>query len=392
MRKKLLALACAILAMLVIHGCKLPSSIEVKGKTQLGLPLNPDKANVGEALEKKIKKALKSNDEITVLDCYETDNGSIMTFLIDYSVDLYKDKNFQVIGEYGDTYSGIWKGSFPSENKGTINFSSLNDYFYDFDFVGIEAYLYISGGGAFVVFDNSDPTPTVEITMVCTQTEGDDSAKSLLWEGEGDIRTGPSALNLQNSGYSGLFPPKADSSVEPIRLENLEPILNQRPFKFHFDYVVGATISTRDNGTYAPLKLEIILKLPMDLTAKTDGAYISFNDPDEERKDIFSRKSGDDSPLEWIKSCTMRMELTDRLFDGGTLYLDDGILLIEKELLGQTMVLSIDGSDLEYINKTKAYDPKMGIKFAVNKSIQIPWSIRASRVVFDADISAKFDI
>jgi hypothetical protein len=405
MRKKRIVLICAVLTMAAVHSCsfQLPSSVDVKGKTRLDLSLNPDVANLGNVLAKNIKKTLKSNDKISVLDCYEKRNDdAIMTFLVNYSIILDRDDDFSEpddnTGESpSDTYPSISIGSYPGKDDDTINLSGLDNYLNGFDIEGIEAYVYVSGG-SFILFDDSGPD--VEIQMTYFLTKESKPENSSTWKDRGrKIQTGLPDCELQSGEYYGDFPPRGKNlgkKPEQLWPGELDFILNKHPFKLQFDYVVKADIfyPGDNNPSYVPLKLDILLKIPLILTANTDGASISFteDDPNEEPKDIFSRKDGDDSPLEWIKSCNLRIDLTTPVFHGGTLYLNDGTVLIEKVLSGQTMTLSMSGSDLDYINKTKPYNPKMGIRFRKYKYIEIPWRLRSSGIEFDADIDAKFDI
>jgi len=405
MRKKLFVFSCAVLSILLIHACsyQMPSSVEIKGDTGLDLRLNPSNANLGNVFAKNVKKALKSNDSISVLDCYEkTDNT--MTFLIDYLITIERDGFvYDTPPDPGitlpDTYPATCDGSYPGDNDGIISLSALNDYLCDFDIKGIRAYLYVDGG-SFIAFNES--SPDVEIRMGYQLKEGGAFEYTKPWTNKGrKIYTGQPACDLQSGKYDGDFPPAGkdkDGELKelwPGEPGELELILNERPIQIKFEYTVKAAIKTGNNGKNTPLWLDILLKLPMNLKAKTDGAYISFteeNDPDEEPKDIFSRTGGDDSPLEWINNGTLRMDLTYPVFDGGTLFLKDDTHVIKKELLGTTIVFSIDGADLEYINKTRPYNPKMSISFAKDKQIIIPWSLYASGIVFDANVNKKFNL
>jgi len=87
MSKKALVLTSAIIAALAFHACTLPSSVIIKGKPQIDLPVKVNYDDFNFMIMDTIKDAVKDTD-ITVLDYtgYYSGNKNIQTFLIHYPI------------------------------------------------------------------------------------------------------------------------------------------------------------------------------------------------------------------------------------------------------------------------------------------------------------------
>ena len=183
---------------------------------------------------------------------------------------------------------------------------------------------------------------------------------------------------------------------------DLSSILNNRPSDLHFDYKVflnEAIIHKDDIDSISaindPLKLDILLKIPMKLSAGLDGANIQLSKIAEgsssDNKDILGRDDSSVEWVDWLRSLNLKLELNDSLFSGGYIYLDDGIRNIQFPLNGKTLNVPVQGDNLNYVNNTVPWNPEIGISFPPGKGLEIPRNLGVVRISFKADFDAKFD-
>jgi hypothetical protein len=108
----------------------------------------------------------------------------------------------------------------------------------------------------------------------------------------------------------------------------------------------------------------------------------------KDKEDLFDRKPNPENPplLESVNRLRIKLELTDGVFNGGTLYLRTTPgRNIGFPLNGSTLDLPFSLEDMEYINKTIPYMPEMGIEFPKGKTLTIPPNLGVKKLEFSAD-------
>jgi hypothetical protein len=287
-----------------------------------------------------------------------------------------------------------YEASFPGDGDG-IDLSALAQYLNGFTFKGIESYFYIRGPSVFF-----DLAPDVNIGMAFTGKNGNPVKDDLVDISVGvDKNADDPLLTLdpdKPNEYSGILPEKGKIPLD------LKAVLEAWPDDLRFDYKIKVAndeihkdwLDRIDEIKNDPFKIDILLKLPLVLESGQD-ANISLTDITGDNSEDFLGRTPDsdgDSPLEWIKSLNLRVDFTADVFTGGELYLDDGVHPITAPLSGKSLNLKIKDTDLDHINRTIPYTPKAGIRFKEGATLELPRDLGISKIHFDADIVAKFDL
>ncbi|MDR2477346.1 MAG: hypothetical protein LBD18_06145, partial [Treponema sp.] len=90
MKKNLIVLMAAMLAVLAFHACKIPTSVELKtDNLKISPPVKTGAADIGGMLSKTLKDSFPEDFELYDMVNYKDDNGkSIQAFLVNYKMEL----------------------------------------------------------------------------------------------------------------------------------------------------------------------------------------------------------------------------------------------------------------------------------------------------------------
>jgi hypothetical protein len=285
------------------------------------------------------------------------------------------------------------KNYFPGQKADltpdTIDMSEVNKYLKGFHFNHAIAQLYTRGPS--VLFGLK---PEIEMMFKYTDNNGMAASDDLMGNSSYLIESLPFDLDPGNTGiYTGGMPPGG------LPIENFHTLMEKEPNDLYFYYEINLPdeieVTPADLGNIdlsKNLDAEILIIVPLILTAGPNGADLMLPDMPDDMDDILNReKSGDSLPLDFIKSLTLNLELTDDMFTSGKFFLDDSIKRMEFPLSGKSVGLSISGGNLDYINKTIPYKPDIGFHFPRDSVIQISRNIGTIKLNFEAEIEYRIN-
>jgi hypothetical protein len=273
----------------------------------------------------------------------------------------------------------------------SIDMSSIGETLSGFIFQNAEAYLYTSGPGAFF---------NLEPKMLLKAVNGDDDPGQNLLDDKGtELKKADLngfSLDTVTGNYAGALP------GNEIQLEDFGEVLSSFPkdLKFKYEVVLEEITITPEQLENDPLDSDtlsmfLLAVIPLDLKAGEGGAKFPFPEMFKDKKDLFDRKTGDDtSLLDSIKSLRLKLELTHDVFNGGTLSLENPGHTIGFPLNGKTLDLPFSPADLEYINKKEnfPYKPEIGIEFVKDATLRIPQHLGVRRLEFSADLQHRIEM
>ena len=288
----------------------------------------------------------------------------------------------------------------PNANPNTIDLSVINRYLKGFLFDTVDVLLYVRGPITLFEF-LLDKNMDIEFNMYYTDSNGDSHGPNILdddfWNDFPLTISEPFELDPDNTGtYSGKIPPNG------IPIKIIQSMLKKEPVDVRFHYKVNAkenlfiTPETLDTISFDKnVGIEILFLIPLLLTAGPEGADIMLPNDTlfKGKNDMFDRdNSANPLPIDFIKSLTLKVALNGEIFTGGNLYLDDDKKRIELPLASNALGLSVSGADLEYINSTIPYLPKIGVSFSPGDKIQIERNIGTINIDFKAEVEYELNL
>jgi len=291
-----------------------------------------------------------------------------------------------VMGDFGGTY--------PPIEKDPLDLSGFTQYLKGFKFSGLDAQLYLRGPSLMFEF-----TPDMEAVVEYTNSNGETGIEELLPDNFTMKSSAKFDLDPLNTGtYSGNLPSGG------IHVNKFAAILEKGMEKIRVNYdikmsevkITPKMLEYEDNDN--PVEADILVMIPMLLTAGPDGAQVIlpslFN---EGQTDILDRdKAEEPFSIDFIKKLKMKVSLTENLFTGGEIYLDDTNInpdgrRIPFALGGKSLNLEFKKDDLDYINRTIPYLPDIGIHFNKGEQLQLVRNLGIAKIEFEADIEYKIE-
>ena len=284
--------------------------------------------------------------------------------------------------------TGFVEDYFPKEDQDPIDLSMVTTYLKGFEFTGMEILLYLRGPSILFELD-----PDMDMNMIYTDSDGYEITESLLPDNFSMTPSAPFNLDPNNTGkYSGDLP------AGGISITKLTKVLEKdiTSLRFHYDIGINHVRVTPDMlddiDTESNVNVEILILIPLLLTAGPEGADIVLPDMFEGQTDFLDRDGQDGMSLDFIKKLDMKVTLTDNLFSGGEMYLDDGVRRIKFPLGGKSLGLTFSKDDLNYINNTIPYLPEIGFHFSKGQAVQVVRNIGLAKISFEAEVEYKMDV
>ena len=365
------------------------------------------------AFDLRKKGSLPGSKSVLDIQDLNLSNNKLL-FQIDYEV-YFNNKHdgiydweyaFVDLSDVGDDKVS---GTYPAEDEAPIDMAYMFEYFKGFYFEEAKAYLYFNGPKRFF---SLNPDITMEIDYDGYKIDGvpkfdllvnpDDYINGFL-----NIDGKNSALlNLDPNGtgvYTGALP-ELNKTFEI----NIVDIMKDLPVDLRFAYDTALhnmriepwQIEKDSSSALNELNAVMLMVLPMIIKAGEDGADLKIQNLFAGMDDIFGRSMSGDSPyLDFIKDLTVRIQLPEKVFSGGTFFMTEASEIDTKnELLsfplrdGRSQEFVIDGSKLEHINKTFPYKIiDMGIRFPEGAILEIPNNLDAVKVEVDANIHYELE-
>ncbi|MDR1858087.1 MAG: hypothetical protein LBQ69_01305 [Treponema sp.] len=304
-----------------------------------------------------------------------------------------------MVVEDGDFEDGLLTGSIPEieAGKAPIDLSMLGSYFTGFTFDDVQAKMYLNGPGG-VVFGGGG-------LELFTKTEPPEKS-ALLYDGP--LLLGAFAISghLDESGSYG-HPNLPEGGME---LEGMAGLMSDMPRSLAFGYkvklpdeiVVTQEVFFGEASESNAITAEVVVLLPMSLTAGEGGGAVTLGGLIEDKKDIFGRDNpGDETDFSDMGKLTLHVsvEFSERLFSGGTfkLFENDPLFPDGIRLDGKTIGAKVSGAVLDRVISTDPQEARLlilgpAMEFAPGSGITIPRNIGVTRIKFGISGSYTVDI
>jgi hypothetical protein len=290
---------------------------------------------------------------------------------------------------------GKFSGRTPEGNS-KMDLSELGKYLRGFEFDRIEAKVYLSG-------PTNPGTETIlsgmHLGLYAESEHAEFGNKKELKLYEGDLKMGRPVINLEGNTYSS-----ADLPGGGMLMENMAELINTHPDDLYLDYEMtlpdilvvnsGMFLEGPDgNGEGDAMTLDIVLMLPLKLTAGEHVGTISLGDLIEYDKDLFGRtKEGDRIDFIDIKTISLHVSVvfSGEFFSGGTIKLfgeEDPLFPDGISLKGRSLGVGVSGAVLSDLigtdpQKAQLLIPDLLVTFAPGSTITIPKNVKISSIRF----------
>jgi len=351
----------------LLFACEFPSAIELRGTPELRISAQMD---IGGMLVQLLEENLNSIDGLA--RCVNTSNLAY----IFYKDDLIDDNPTLSLPSF--TYDiklpasiSLYSGSTPSIPIDIP--TDLDSLLKGFIFHNSKAYLYISGTENVIkklslgVSINSGQEKKIDI-------KGNHPSNYKTLGGEYTEQTVPSG------GYLIELPLDGN------------------------DVSVGYTVYAKAGETFSSddfddvnIKVELVIWLPLEFIAGSDGAEIAFPlDSFLGGKDLFGRESPDaeNTVANIIESLSMTIKLDTNPFLGKNLIIQNGPnIKIEEKILTNSLNIVFDEENMALINDPANFPfaPTIKIVFHNGETLKIPRVFNTTELILSAKIKVTIE-
>jgi hypothetical protein len=398
------------LAGLAVQSCTLPSSVGVKAKPSVSLPIKPGSANLDELFSDAVQGGFSEGGDV-----YDCPNEETLTFLIYFAHE----------GE--GALNGVAPGPQPSPSlvsrsvlsaapggRASIRKSetaSMDDYLKGFEFSDVKAYFYVSSDEA-TTLNKFGPKPDIKVNY--TDKDGNEN-QTIVLLGNKKITIQPGAdgidksafIDAEDSSYtSATFPPSSLTGKGEDISDKITELLNDHPQSMEFECTItevedqtpdGLSMTNFNNAKDASLKVELLIWIPLKFKAGADGAELKFPDMFDADEDLFGRNADgqeEDSMLDMMKSLSLEIKLNKDAFKGGALVITGGYpqVTLGPYSVDESLKMDITSDKIGQLKKTRVFAPDVGIKFKQDDTFDVLKGLGATSINFTADIDYKFEL
>jgi len=393
--KKVLTFLALSLLLTCFFACEFnqPKAIEIKGTPSLKFAETVD---IGEKFTSLLDDAIKSDDKMTVFPCNKTTNFTYLIHMNLFETDFKAIDNADKIGDLQEYFPDI---NLSSSDLGTalskdeslidndndrleLPLSELGSLLNKFEFSGYKTLLYFSGTSLI-------SKAKVDIGIY----EGNEKKG-----GEKGIPVKNAGSNIDDWNVNGY-----NSETYPTDGVVIEFPLTGNDIAVSFKVYIpeGTTLKLEDFAA-GHIKVEVVVWLPLEFTAGSNGAEIAF--PKDaffsSDKDLFNRESaGEDNIItDIVESMSMSIKFDKPIFDGADLIVESNggnkSLEINNPVKNNTLSFSLSEEDMKKINDPAYFPfaPNLKIKFSAGKTLSFPREFNATEFNVQAKIRYKIDL
>jgi hypothetical protein len=376
---KITAFPGAVLILLLVFACTMPSEIEVTGSPSLKFAAN---LNFGDYFDDMLDKVRSSNGPSEPpMPCTEP---SYMTFILRMEIFNQEDYRCAVdeslfinIGDRGDiSINGIdipvelqeagdhrkflvLEDDFiiaESDIPFSMSFKGIEKYIEGFEFTGIKSKIYISG------------TDLVDILTIDIYEITNDHPEGIRILEDSRVSKGESGLKSLEK-YTGHDLPQGGGEMDGEEISHTINSGGDLYLKCKIYIQEGTSIDYGLINDSHSVHAEIVIWFPMELTAKEENASFVFPDFFDGISDVFKSLSGTGC----IENMNINIDISPRNPFGNGIFVinDDNYKPIKYPMTSDSFSFGLNKEDLDFINNNP-FDPKFFISFPKNADLGIP--------------------
>jgi len=294
-------------------------------------------------------------------------------------------------------------GSFPDIDAGDdpIDLPALDDYLEgNFTITGAQAFVYLSGKGLSTITSGAE----LDLSIGPGQS-------GILFAGPLSMGSPIDLSPYLDEGGNYIRANLPDGGME-LNIDNLiNSLFDSDEMVFGYDVILPAELEVTPEtfssagGEGGALTADIMLLLPLQITAGAGGTTVLLGSLIEDGTDIFGRENaGDETDLPDLKTLALHVsvEFSGTLFSGASLKLfgegaDDPLFPEGIALNGRSLGASVSGTVLDDLinpdsGKARLLIPNPRLVFAEGSGVTIPKNFGVSRIQFEISGSYAIDV